>query len=263
LNWNSPDSLKANARAALAKLKELAWDSAEYHTASAIIKRMDWKFQEAREEARLATHKREIWNNGLEFAHTLCGYYSLLNGEPDVALKEYRAAERLLGSDPHIQHQLGHPYFVKGNFDEALKHYQASIDLKPDWDAGHHFKGLVFEEKGNFLSAIKEFEVSDRTFSTRTPEQTKQYFETLHDAWSTAGEKGYWEKRLQLAMQDSPNDRYYIATLHARLRHKAEAYAWLRDACDDHAIGNIMFDRCWNHNDPEFQKIVRGIGLVR
>jgi serine/threonine protein kinase len=263
LNWNSPESVKAIARATLAKLEELAPNSAEYFTDSAITKWTDWKFQEALEDARRATQKREIWNDGVEYAHTIYGYYSLLSGQPDVALKEYQAAERLSAADAPVQHQLGHPYFVKGDLKEALEHYQASLKLKSDWGPGHHFSGLVFEERKDFLSAIKEFELSDRDFSNRTPEQTQRYFQSLRDAWLNGGEKRYWEKRLYLAMKDSPQDRYYIATLLARLSRRPEAYAWLRDACKHHAIGDVMFDRCWDHNDPEFQRIVRNIGLVR
>lgn len=257
-----PGHLNTDAREALARLKELAPDSAEYHNYCAMLQWADYRFSDALAEVRLATQKREIWKDGLEFAHTMYGAFALRSGQPDLALKQYQAAEKLSGSDAYIQLQLGHPYFVKGEFDEALKKYQKSLELITNWAPGRHYQGLVFQERKEFLRAINEFEASFDDISDKTAAETNGFFQALRDAYNGGGEKAYWEKRLELALKDSPQNRYYIATLHARLGHK-EAYAWLRDACDHHAIGQVMLDRCWDHDDPDFQKIVRSIGLVR
>jgi hypothetical protein len=84
----------------------------------------------------------------------------------------------------------------------------------------------------------------------------------LRDAVDQGGETGYWTKRLELARADPPGNLYYIATLYARLGDRPNAYARLREACARKAFDQgLMIDLCWDHNDPEFQKIAKGIGL--
>ena len=65
-------------------------------------------------------------------------------------------------------------------------------------------------------------------------------------------------------MKDPQHNLYNIATLHARLGHKDEAYVWLREACKQKAFTEgLMFDLCWDHDEEQFKEIARSIGLLQ
>jgi tetratricopeptide (TPR) repeat protein len=223
---------------------------------------MDWKFAQALAEARSAKQARAASREARGAAQALYGYYLMQTGRPAEALVEYQIGERAYPSFPTLHHHLGHPYFVWRRFDEALKYYQDSIDLEPRHVFGYYWKGRVYEETTNYLAAIQEFERSD-LLAGRNETNTRAFYSTLRDAIQPGG-AGYWNKRLELALKDSTQDLYYIATLYARLGDKPTAYKWLKQACEKKAFNEgPLFDLCWDRNDTNFLAIVSSIGLLQ
>jgi len=259
----TPADFDSRLREVAARLARLSPDSAETHIALAITDWNGWRFQNALKEAHDAVQKHEISQGGLHFAHAIYAFYLIQSGQPVEALKEYQRAEDKDGADPFVQNQLGHPYFVLGKLDEAMKHYEEALRFQSTFFQAHRFKGFVFEQKKSFPAAIDEFEAA-ALGQGRSAQSTTNFYNTLRKAVRQGGERGYWEKRLELALDDPSKDRYYIATLYARLEDKPKAYFWLRQACEHKSFSEgLLFDLCWDHNDPEFQAIARGIGLMR
>jgi hypothetical protein len=86
----------------------------------------------------------------------------------------------------------------------------------------------------------------------------------LREAVRLGGTEGYWRKRLDIALENSQPDLYYIATLYARLGEKQKAYDYLREACEKRAFDQgLMVDLCWDHNDEQFRVIARGLRLIQ
>jgi serine/threonine protein kinase len=255
--------LKREFRAAAARLMQIAPSCAESHAASAATKWMDWRFRDALNEARLSTQLPAASKEGASMAHLAYGFMLLQTGNPAEALREYQVAEQVDPSRPGAHFVLGNPYFVWRRFDEALKYYQDAINLEPRLFTAYLMKGRVFEAKGDFDSAINEFEQS-ALLGGENEAATRLYYNTLREAVQKGGAKGYWEKCLELALKTTPPAPYRIATLYASLDNKETAYAWLRKACEKKAFDqDLLVDLCWDHNDPEFQKIARGIGLLQ
>jgi serine/threonine protein kinase len=255
--------LKREFRAAAARLMEIAPSCAESHAAAAATKWMDWHFRDAQNEARLSTQLPAASKEGVPQAHLTYGFQLLQTGNPSDALREYQAAEQADPSRPGAHFCIGLPYFVWRRFDEALKYFQDAIDLEPRLFPAYLMRGQVFEAKGDFISAINEFE-QHALIGGENEAATRLYYNTLREAVRKGGAKGYWEKSLELALKTTPQDVYRIATLYASLGDKNTAYAWLRKACEKKAFDqDLMVDLCWDHNDPEFQKIARGIGLLQ
>jgi len=185
------------------------------------------------------------------------------SGRPEEALKQYRVAEQLDPSSAVVQHHLGHPYFVKRQFEQALHYYQTSLDMESRQAKAHYCKGRVFEEMGKFEEAIEEFQSQEQAAEQFTDDR-KLFFGKLRDAVRQNGGEGYWRKRLDLALKESHQQPYEIATLYARLGDKQNAYAWLKKACAQKAFTEgLLFDLCWDHNDEQFKAIARGIGLLQ
>lgn len=250
-------------RAAATKLAEVAPSYAEAHTATAMVKWVDWKFSEALREARSATQIRAASRQGQGSAHNIYGFFLLETGNPNAALQEYLTAERLLPSNAMVHHHLGHPYFVKHDFKRALEHYEKSLELEPRQSTAHFWKARVFEEMGDFMTAIQEWEEHDQA-AGRFDAKRNVFYDRLRDAVLRDGQKGYWTERLHTALGESQQDLYVIATLYARLGDRKNAYAYLNDACERHSFTEgLLFDLCWDHNDPQFQKIARRTGLLQ
>jgi tetratricopeptide (TPR) repeat protein len=257
------DEDRRELRAVAKKLMEMDPNLAESRAASSMIKWVDWQFPEARAEAQLATQKRAASKWGETSAHIYYGWFLLESGKPDAALEQYRLAEEKSPSNSIINHHLGHPYFVKRDFDRALTHYRMSLQLENRQNTAHYFIGRVYQEQTNFLAAIQEFEEHDRLAGNYDNERIK-FYDALREAVRLGGAEGYWQKRLKIALGKSRPDLYYVATLYARLGERDKAYAWLKKACEKKSFDQgLMFDFCWDHSDPEFIAIARGIHLLQ
>ena len=257
---NAPTELRLNLRNSIARLSDLRPDCAEAHNGRAILLWSDWRFPDALRESKASVTKHEIGKGGLEFAHGMYGFFLLRSGLPGDALKQIQKAAQYDPADAYVQFALGHPYFAMGNFDEALRKYNEVLKYMPSFWGAHLWKGRVFEEKHEFDEALREFEQC--VLGTgKDPAMVRRDYDELRGALRQRGEQGYWEKRLELAKESSPQDLYYLSTLYARL-DKAHAYRLLREACARRNFDpTLMFDRCWDLSDPEFQSIVRAIGL--
>ena len=266
--WNAPTNVRQNMRLMAEKLRKVAPSRAEARLATAVNKWVDWDFQGALADARLATRMPEASQEGSASAHCICGFFLVQTGNPAEALKEYRISADLLSLSAVGLHHLGHPYFVWRQFEQALRYYQASDDLEPGH--GRFWTRKVYEETGRFLEAIKEFE-GDKPPGSSQPEWNALSIELrdglrneLREAVQNGGTNGYWSKRLEIALRDPSPDLYEIATLYAHIGDTNKAYEWLNRACEKKAFTEgPLFDLCWNHDDPRFLAIVRRIGLIQ
>jgi serine/threonine protein kinase/Flp pilus assembly protein TadD len=254
-----PAALRATAE----KMMSFAPSKAESRGALALIKWYDWKFAEALADARLATKLSADSREGEAYAYLAYGFFLMETGSPVEAEREFWKGEKLFPSDPFIHDHLGSTYLMRSNFVEALKHYQKSIELAPGHMNGLTWMGRTYEEMEDFDKAIKTFEQHDRLANTDEDKRTKRYAE-LRRAFEQGGRDGYWRKRLEQALKESPPNLYRIAALFARVGQKNDAYEYLEKACEQHAFTEgPMFDLCWDHNDERFKAIVKRIGLIQ
>ncbi len=174
-------------------------------------------------------------------------------------MEQYKLAEKFSPSDPIIEGHIGHAYFVKGDFKQALNYFQKSWDLQPP-SYVHYWKGKIYEEQGNFMEAIDEFEKNDGDDAGK-----KSFYDGLRSAVKERGAEGYWRKRPVEDLKESPQPVYRIATLHARLGEKFEAYECLERAWEQHdsSLDTLMYDTCWDHKDKLFKILSRKIGLMQ
>src|SRR5439155_15089693 len=115
----------------------------------------------------------------------------------------------------------------------------------------------------NLALATKEFEIAEQLAGSYDSER-KAFYDGLRAAVELGGPKAYWTKRLEFALKEPEQDLYEIATLYARLGDKTNAYDFLNRACEKKSFDQgLMFDLCWDHNDPQLQALARRIGLLR
>jgi serine/threonine protein kinase len=261
--FQGSSDLQIPLQSVASNLTRIAPNLSESRQAAVMVHWSNWRFREAVADARLASQMPAASKEGRACAHGTYGWLLVETGKPEAALAEYRLAVKADPADATQQHHLANAYFALRKFDLALEQYQRSIDLEPRHYIAYRKKGEVYEDMGRFIEAIQEFETGDRMVDGENAE-AKNYYDQLREAVRQGGGKRYWERRLELALSHSPPEYYDIATYYARLGKKDKAYEWLRRACEKKSFyGGLMHDLCWDHNDPEFQAIARGIGLLQ
>src|SRR5262249_35762298 len=124
--WKASPQQRQHIRQLADKLKSIARNRAESHTAAAFIKWQDGNFAGALDEDLAATKARAACPRGRAVAHTVYGFHLIQTGHPDEAQVQYRKGIQVSPTSPTGLHHLGHPYFVRRQFDKALELYQAS-----------------------------------------------------------------------------------------------------------------------------------------
>jgi protein O-mannosyl-transferase len=80
-----------------------------------------------------------------------------LNGKPNEALVEYRAAEQLAPGHYNVHNNIGNRLDNLGRPEEALAEYQKAIFLNPTMAVLHNSAGVVLTELARFNEAMIEF----------------------------------------------------------------------------------------------------------
>src|SRR5262249_28174730 len=119
--------------------------------------------------------------------------------------------------------------------------------------------------RGMYEEAIAHWAKAD-ALRGESPEKAA----ALRAALRTAGIRGYWQKRLDLALEEA-KQRYvpsnHIANLYARLGEKDQAFAWLEKAYEERPPDRAMLkvSPAWDgwdmRRDPGFADLLRRMRL--
>ncbi len=120
---------------------------------------------------------------------------------------------------------------------------------------------LLYEE------AISEFQTAG-ILEGSTPEEAARRAAAVRQAYRTAGAKGYWQKRLELTLENAkrehtpPDD---FALLYARVGDEERMYECLQKAYDERGKGMtlIKVEPAFEpyRAEPRFQALMRRVGL--
>jgi serine/threonine protein kinase len=255
-----------NSRVVVAKLCELSPNSVQYHTADSFVKFMEWKFDDAIREVRLAIkiNPRFVRAHGLYAYYMMCVY-----ADAETALKEYRIAERLDPSDETIQSVLGQPYFLERKYNEAIKQYSKALQLEPRALGTYFDLFQAFDAAGQYDKALESDEQFVLAGGVGNVDTNKviAWYQLLRKALREQGPRGVWETRLNDTHHDpTPRDTYWMAVCHARLGDTNEVMLYLNRAYEEHNGGmvNLHYDQYWDpyRGDPRFQELLKKVGLL-
>jgi tetratricopeptide (TPR) repeat protein len=243
-------------------MHQLAPNSAEALQTSAFLKWRDRKYQEALQEAASAARAPALCQEGRAWSFGAYGFFLQNTGSPTEAEAQYQRgfAE---WNDPTLKDHIGHPYFMRGRLSEAMRLYQASVAMEPNHPNGLNWIARTYEEMKQFDNAIDAWQHHDEATDSHPVPMT--FYGDLRAAVRADPVNGYWRKRLEYELQHHPDWHYWIATHYAHLNDMKRAYEQLElaDAHNDSALENLLFDLCWDRNDPWFKAFAKKIGLSR
>ncbi len=254
------------AKAAALKAIELDETSAQAHAALAkALFEYYWDFVGAEKEFGRAI---ELNPNYATVHQWNCEYLSAM-GRFEEAAAEIKRAHELDPLSMIINAIAGSRYYWARQYPDAVTTLRASFTIDPNFPATHSYLADVYEAMGNYEGAIAERQQAEVLYGRQTPQSAAAQAESLRQAYAAEGARGYWQKILELALQDEQEgdvDLYALAAIYAHLGEKDKALELLKKACDEHAADSLLHlndDAAWDdlRGDPRFGDLVRRIGF--
>jgi adenylate cyclase len=114
----------------------------------------DWDWQKAYDDLQKAISL----NPGAVEAYELLGYYYIIKGQKEEAVKVLEQAEQLDPLSPVISQTLGNMYIFAGRNDEAIRQADKLLEMHPRMRICIEMKGWANGMKGDWQTALGYFE---------------------------------------------------------------------------------------------------------
>jgi adenylate cyclase len=114
----------------------------------------EWEWQQAYD----ALQKAIRINPGATEAYRLLGFYYIIVGKKDEAIKIMEEAVKLDPLSPSINHYLGNVYIYAGRYDDAIRQADKVLEMHPQMRICLELKGWGIAMKGELETALKLFE---------------------------------------------------------------------------------------------------------
>jgi tetratricopeptide (TPR) repeat protein len=146
------------------------------------------------------------------------------------------------------------------DFQSAITLYNETPWLKDGVDGPHGQQSLAYLGKGDYVSSMRLARQSALERGGDTNE-VKAEFDSLEEAYKRGGQELYWQQKLIIETpRRSETHWMQMAAIHARLNHRAAAFAFLRQAKKEHPVyfgaafyTDPGFDTL--RGDPEFKDL--------
>ena len=248
------------AREAALKAIKLDDHAAASHTSLAFVSLFyDWDFPTAEAEYRKALERNP------NDATARCWYaiYLELVGRQSEALTEIDRALQLDPLSPALNANVARRYAIAGRHDEALIAGRRAVEL----DSTNVFAKSVFSEIHVLGGDIRG---SIPLAGSIIPHRVLPQLDTdeLEAAYREGGAKGFWRKRLDLALRSAAQEKNnftFVAMCYAQLGITERAFGYLGRAMENRESHLLWLKAypLWNpiRADPRFRALLRQIGL--
>jgi tetratricopeptide (TPR) repeat protein len=250
----TPKECQPLAKAAAFRAVQIDDTLAEAHTTLASIAADDdWDFAAAERGFRRAI----ALSPNYATAHQWYAESLTYVGRFGEALSEIQKAEELDPLSTVINVSAGHILLRAGRYDQAIVQLRKTIELDKNFPLTYRVLRDAYEYKHLFQEAIAEDEVAAVTQGDSL-EQARRASGILREAYTSTGERGYWQARLQRAEQklhegtsinydESP---WRIASLYAHLGDRHSVEQWLQKALEQRDVAIAFVSTA-----PEFEAL--------
>jgi DNA-binding winged helix-turn-helix (wHTH) protein/TolB-like protein/Tfp pilus assembly protein PilF len=182
-------------------------------------------------------------------------------GRLDESAVEASRALELDPLSPITNLNLGHQLYFARNYNAAIRQLRNTLEMDPNQRLTHIFLRDTYVQKGMYQEAISE---TARVHAGTNGEQETKIAADLRKAYASSGERGFWQKFLDLPMPafDAP---FWLGEAYLHLNEKDKAFEWLRKAADERhpAMDWIKVDPVFDsvRSDPRFADLLRRLDL--
>ena len=265
---NTPSS-EANIKAREAAMKALAMDDtiAEAHASLAGVKELyEWDFAGAERDFKRAIEL----NPNYTTAHIWYSQFLSCLGRHAEAIAEAKRAQEVDPLSLPASVALGSMYIEARQPDEAIAQLQRTIGMDKNFARAHGVLADAYLAKEMYEDAIAELKKSMVLSARNSPEQVARKATMLKDGYQKSGAKGFWEKMLELRIENmkrgytvSPT---VMAAAYARTGDKDRAFEWLEKAYterDQYLFYNLKPEDDFDgiRSDPRYANLLQRVGL--
>jgi TolB-like protein/DNA-binding winged helix-turn-helix (wHTH) protein/Tfp pilus assembly protein PilF len=189
-------------------------------------------------------------------AHALFADMLAHHGKFEEAIRETKLASAYDPVSVLTNSMAWHTYFCARRYDDALNVMLSAREVDPTLGPDNWRVATSWEQKGEYQKAIE----------ATSPEDAP----TLRAALASGGERGYWQRKLEILLSGrDPNDRSgftAIARCYMHLGKREQALQALEKGYQMHDRYLIFWLPIYEEFDPlrsepRFQKMLRGLGI--
>jgi eukaryotic-like serine/threonine-protein kinase len=251
------------SKAATMKALELDDSIAEVHVNLANVNEQEGNFAGAENEYRRAIELNPSYATAHQWYSTLLSVV----GRQDEALREARRAAELDPLSPVMKAGIAIRYFEARQYDKAIEAIREVIAMDKNFAQAHVMLGENYIEKGMYEEAITEFETWWTLSEEKSPNEAAQKAAALKNAYRKNGAQGYWQKELDMALEEIKHkhvEPQILSAAYARLGDKDHAFEWLEKAYQAREdMTTVPLDPAYDgiRSDPRFADLLRRIGF--
>ena len=261
--YSAEESLP-KAKAAATKALTLDPSLAEAHAALGMeMSHYEFDFPGAQKEFLRAIEL----NPNSAYAHLFySSCYLAPMGRMQEAITETKKALELDPLSVPINNFMAVTYMFAGDYEKSYRQFQHTIAIDPTFPNAHTVLSLLLKVMGRYEEGIEEYEKSQLLLGS-SPEDAAANATVLRQAFKKGGEKGLWQKDLELNLArlkfGSPG---VVAAVYALAGDKDRAFEWLDKAYaerDGESITYLKVDPAFKNlrDDPRFGNLLRRMGL--
>jgi len=224
-----------------------------------ILTNYDWNWVQAEAEFKRAIQLSPSYSEAYLWYSQLLSYTGRHDEARDLI---QQALERDRLSLP-LNMSLGFALYMARRYELSIQQYQRALDL--DSDSAQTVIGLgeAYEMAGKYQQAFEEYQKWARNGG-----MPKSRISKLELAYKTSGIRGYWQKRLEMEIEDEKSGEiwtYEMASLYARVGNTQQALIWLEKAYQEHQdrVSGLkvdpVFDSLRSHS--KFVDLIRRLGF--
>jgi len=250
----TPANTYPRAKAAATKAIELDPQSAEAHTALAMLKaNYDWDWAGAENEFKLALQL----NPKYATAYHRYSLFLPILGRMDEAIAAAKKAQELDPLSLIINENVGDMLLLARRYDEAERQLLKTVELDPNFQVAHHTLAQVYLAKGMYEKAI------DEDWYGAPPEEVAR----IKKIYAQSGMPGIWRGGLNHFLEQAKQGNvqsFTIAGFYSRLGEKDKAFEWLNRALDERQVRfTYLVDRRFDNirSDPRYNEFLKRVGL--
>ena len=259
--YSDGESRYDKAETIVRKALELDNELGEAHTTLGMIFHNTYsKWAEAEKQYKLAIDL----NPNYATSHHWYGELLMQMGRVDESLKRYQKAAEIDPFSMPISADLGIAYYFSKQSEKAIEQLNKTIEREPNFYRSYFYLARIYENQGEYKKAI-EAGGKGLLLANRNADLVQKVIAELTSSLETAGEQGYWKKRLAFYPKLGSEWGVDIVGIYLRLGEKEKAFAELEKAYQEKDFDLLFlkvtpeFDAI--RDEPRFRKLVRQFGL--
>src|SRR5687768_4716785 len=220
----------------------------------------NWEWEEAEKELRRAIGL----NPGYPSAHHWYSEHLTAMGRCDESIAELKLAAGLDPLSLVISADLGRAFYYAREYNQVMKQEGRTLELDPSFWLSHINLGRSYTQLGSHLEAITALQKAIELSPNNT-----EALSFLGFAYAAAGRREDALRTLHELEEQGKRSYvppYHLAIVHAGLGEPDQAFAWLEQAFEKHAVDLFtlkvepMFDSL--RVDKRFEQLLRRVGLA-